>query len=151
MKNKLILIALAIFCISCGDPVAPTPIIEPSPSPSPTPTPIPLDICDALRADIFANVNGKNVYAWGLGEIATLEAKITYRGDITDEDTSDCQSLTVVTWELPHAPQPYCEGQGNLNSSRIRLQCFEPGTITVKATPQGFTILPAEANFRVQP
>jgi hypothetical protein len=109
------------------------------------------DICEALRADIFATVQNESVFSWPLGQVATLTASITYRGDLTDDDTSECESLNVVTWTLPHTPQPYCEAQGNLNSSRIRLQCYEAGTITVKATPQGFTVLPAEANFRVQP
>ena len=128
----------------------PSPSPSSSPSPSPTPTPV-ADLCEALRADIFATVDGEGAVAWPLGKVATLTAVITYRGDLLDEDTSTCESLNIVTWIAPHAPQPFCEFQGNFNSSRVRLQCFESGTITVKAIPQGFTIVPAEANFRVQP
>jgi hypothetical protein len=151
MMKRLLLIGIALLLTSCGEDK--TLVVTPDPLPTPSPTPTPAaDICEALRADIFATVEGEAAFSWALGQVATLTASITYRGDLMEDvDTSECESLNVVTWTLPHAPQPYCEAQGNLNSSRIRLQCFEPGTITVKATPQGFTVLPAEANFRVQP
>lgn len=148
LKFGLLLVAAALLVSCDGDTTSPTPVASPSPSPSPTPI---ADLCEALRADIFATVNGASAVSWPLGKVATLTASITYRGDLTGQDTSTCESLNVVTWIAPHAPQPFCEFQGNLNSPRVRLQCFESGTITVKAVPQGFTILPAEANFRVQP
>lgn len=147
------LLGACLFLMSCDNPlltgVEPSP--SPSPSASPSPTPAPVDICEPLRADIFASVDGVGAVAWPLGKVATLTATITYRGDLTDEDTSSCESLNIVTWVAPHAPEPFCDFQGNLNSSRVRLQCFESGTITVKAIPQGFTVVPAEAKFRVQP
>lgn len=146
VREAIAVIALVALCslifIGCGDT-----IIAPDPVPTPAPTPNP---CEVRRVDVVALIRGTPVVAWPLGEVPSVEARLRFSGDFTGMNTSTCPQLDVVTWTLVPGSQASCEFQGNLNSPSVRLQCYTPGVIVVKVVPQGYTILPGEASFKVQ-
>lgn len=157
----LIAVGLQLHCDD-GSPTEPNPSV--SPSPSSAPTPVLKNPCDILRTDIYAQVDDVfPAWAWPLGEIATLTAEVSYRGNPPDDldpltppqppfDPLRCEALDIVTWVLPQGPSaPRMELQGNLNRNKVRLQVYEAGSFLIKVIPQGITAPPGEASFKVQP
>lgn len=163
MKKLWLSVAVLLLIGGCGDDLSIVGPVVPSPVPSATPAPVAKDACDILRTDIFATVKGSGATAWITGQIAVLDAVVSYRGNPPEDldpatppqtpfDPTRCESLDIVTWVLPGGPSaPHMELQGNLNRNNVRLKVYEPGYFIIKVVPQGITAPVGEAAFHVLP
>jgi len=151
--TALLVAASVLFLSGCGGedtPVAPDPL----PSPSPSPTPDPALLCEERRVDIWAERTDKGnqgvVTAWPTGVVPLLHAELRYVGEgQTGFSEDSCRLIDKVSWWV--ASGPPCEFLGNVTAETVYLKCNTAGTVKIKAQPQGFSVEPGEANFRVQP
>lgn len=152
LVTALLVAGAALFLSGCNgeSPVEPDPV----PTPTPSPTPDPAALCDVRRVDIWAERTDKNnqgvVTAWPTGVVPLLHAELRYVGEgQTGFSEDSCRLIDKVSWWV--AAGPPCEFLGNLTAETVYLKCNTPGTVTIKAQPQGFSVEPGQANFRIQP